>query len=128
MHMYENTRTDILLKVVGVVLYSISHAPPPPPITLRLAILSSVAPKERATLSVEQVRPVQEVMAHRLGGRGGHRSQERDGIHLIITIKGLAAYGSGGGGKSSWRSGDEWSGQDYQRSPWRRQSGMYQCG
>ena len=87
------THTDILVKVVGMVLYSISHAPPPPPTTLRLAIVSSVAPKERATLSMEQVRPVQEVVAHsltcRLGGRGGHRGQERDRIHLIITIKGL---------------------------------------
>ena len=95
MHMYENTHTDILLKVVGVVLYSISHAPLPPPTTLCLAIVSSVAPKERATLSVEQVRPVQVVMAHRLGGRGGHRGQGRDGIHLIITIKGLTATRGG---------------------------------
>ena len=35
------------------------------------------------------------------------------------------SYGSGGGGQSSWRSIDEWSGQDYQRSPWRSQSGIH---
>ena len=75
-----------------MVLYSISHTPLPPPTTLRLAIVSSVAPKERVTLSVEQVRLVQEVMAHRLGG---HRGQERDGIHLIITIKDLPAMRGG---------------------------------
>ena len=93
MHMYEtHTHTDILLKVVGVVLYSISHTPLPPPTTLRLTIVSSVAPKERVILSVEQVRPVQEVMAHRFGG---HRGQERDGIHLIITIKDLPATRGG---------------------------------
>ena len=75
-----------------MVLYSISHTPLPPPTTLRLAIVSSVAPKERVTLSVEQVRLVQEVMAHRFGG---HRGQERDGIHLIITIKDLPATRGG---------------------------------
>ena len=97
MHMlkYTHTHTDILLKVVGVVLYSISHTPLPLPTALRLAIVSSVAPKERATLSMEQVRQVQEVMTHRLGDRGGHRGQERDGIHLIITIKDLPATRSG---------------------------------
>ena len=41
---------------------------------------------------MEQVRPVQEVMDHRLGG---HRGQERDGIHLIITIKDLPATRGG---------------------------------
>ena len=92
MHMYENTHTDILVKVVGMLHYSISHTPLPPPTTLRLAIVSSVAPKERATLSMEQVRPVQEVMDHRLGG---HRGEERDGILLIITIKGLVATRGG---------------------------------
>ena len=42
-----------------------------------------IAPKERATLSMEQVRPVQEVMAHRLGG---HKGQERDGIHCTSSL------------------------------------------
>ena len=100
-----------------MVLYSISHTPLPSPTTPRLAIVSSVAPKERATLSMEQVRPVQEVMAHRLGG---HRGQERDEIHLIITIKGLPATRGGVMVlESSWRSSDGWSGQDYQQSPCR---------
>ena len=48
-HAKIHTHTDILLKVV---------TPLPPPTTLRQAIVSSVAPKERATLSMEQVRPV----------------------------------------------------------------------
>ena len=34
-------------------------------------------------------------MAHRLRGRGGHRGQEKDGIHLIITIKDLPATRGG---------------------------------
>ena len=34
-------------------------------------------------------------MAHRLGGRGGQRGQERDVIHLIITMKGLAVMMGG---------------------------------